>query len=73
MIERSKVWGWLDVAMDWWGLAFCVYLLVVGIGSYRDGGPLAWPIMGGLGVLGGLWTVGRRIVRWYRRPAAPQA
>ncbi|MFD9368353.1 hypothetical protein ACFWA6_11685 [Streptomyces sp. NPDC060020] len=71
MIESARVTRW-SRALDWAGLIPSTLLLVNGIGQYRDGGSVGWPIGGALLVLVSLWVVYRGTARRSGRAAASQ-
>ncbi|MER6316655.1 hypothetical protein ABT237_23260 [Streptomyces sp. NPDC001581] len=57
-------------ALDWAGLLPSSLMLVVGIGQYRDGGSVGWPIGGALLVLASVWVVYRGLPHRKRKTAA---
>jgi hypothetical protein len=67
VVNLSKIAGQADVFLDLMGVAGGSLLLVLGIGTYRDGGSVGWPIAGSVLFLINLWVACRRFVR-RRRP-----
>lgn len=63
VVDLSKIARQADVLLDLLGVAVGSMLLVVGIGTYRDGGSVGWPIAGSVLLLINLWGAGRRFAR----------
>ncbi|MFH7339126.1 hypothetical protein [Streptomyces hygroscopicus] len=69
MVKLSKIARQADVLLDLMGVAVGSLLLVIGIGTYRDGGSVGWPIAGSVLFLVDLWVARRRFAR--RRKPTP--
>ncbi|GLX47782.1 hypothetical protein Shyhy01_07320 [Streptomyces hygroscopicus subsp. hygroscopicus] len=69
VVKLSKIARQADVLLDLMGVAVGSLLLVIGIGTYRDGGSVGWPIAGSVLFLVDLWVARRRFAR--RRKPTP--
>ncbi|WP_405607327.1 hypothetical protein [Streptomyces sp. NBC_00076] len=71
MVNLSKIVRQADVFLDLMGVAVGAMLLMAGIGTYRDGGSLGWPIAGAVLFLINVWVAGRRFARRRRPTPSP--
>ncbi|MER6688734.1 hypothetical protein [Streptomyces minutiscleroticus] len=68
MADVSKILNRADLLLDLLGPVVGAVLLMTGVDTYRDGGSMAWPLMGAVLLLGSLWVLLRRVRSRRGRP-----
>ncbi|WP_229919632.1 FG-GAP repeat protein [Streptomyces minutiscleroticus] len=66
--DVSKILNRADLLLDLLGPVVGAVLLMTGVDTYRDGGSMAWPLMGAVLLLGSLWVLLRRVRSRRGRP-----